>query len=107
MTGLELLELVVEKGDRTAGEYAELALEAGLIDPPADGRRFAPILERLRAHDLVSDRYVGASTVKRYTPARHGRIVLANVKRARAGGFVPYAQIDGVGLAMYVLSRAV
>lgn len=113
MTGLELLTLVVDRPNATAGAIAELAVKRELMAGEADGRRLSKPLRELAEHGLITETFhYRGITARRapstYVPTRTGRVVLGAVKRARSAGFVPYSQISGVGPCTGgVLARAV
>ena len=107
MTGLDLLELVVDHPNRTAGYLAARALERDGFD--GDGRSLRAPLEELVRRELVTELYPHEPKApKKYVPSGEGRKVLGRVKRARADGFRPYSEIDGIdSLVAGTLARTV
>lgn len=96
MTGLELLELVIEHGPASS---RVLAREGGF----RDGRALSPHLLRLERESLVRGLDVGYGMLE-WRPTVHGRNIAKAVAHARRDGFVPYSQIEGVGFASHVLA---
>jgi DNA-binding MarR family transcriptional regulator len=110
MTGLDLLELVVEHPDQTAGRIAELARKRDvLLTANVDGRLMRHALEHLEGRELVTVRRTyDKNRPSTYVPTARGRHLLADVKRARSSGFVPYSSIEGVStLEAQALARTI
>ena len=109
MNGEQLLALVVEHPNQTAGRIAELARERDqLLTANVDGRLMRHALAALEDRELVTVRSTYDKHPATYVPTARGRHLLGDVRRARSSGFVPYSSIEGVStLEAQALARTV